>query len=158
MSLDTDDFRALLGRFATGVTVVTTVDANGRDNGMTVNAFSSVSLDPPLVLVCIARDASAFGAFEAATSIVINVLADGQEALSRRFAGPTSDRFAGLGYHRAENGAAILHDVLAWMEARVVSRHGAGDHVLLIAEVELGAVDDHRPLLYYRGGYARLER
>ncbi|MBI3789541.1 MAG: flavin reductase family protein [Gemmatimonadetes bacterium] len=158
MSLDPDDFRALLGRFASGVTVVTTVDAAGHDHGMTVSAFSSVSLDPPLVMVCIARDASAFAAFERANAIVVNILAAEQEALSRRFAGEVSDRFAGLGYHRADNGAAVLHDVLAWLSARVVDRHAAGDHVILVAEVEDGKVDEHRPLLYYRGGYARLER
>lgn len=158
MSLDPDDFRALLGRFASGITVVTTVDAKGHDYGMTVSAFASVSLDPPLVMACIARDASVYSAFEAATQFVINVLADDQEALSRRFAGPTWDRFAGLGYHRAENGAAILHDVLAWMEARIVARHDAGDHLILIAQVERGQLEEHRPLLYYRGGYAQLER
>jgi flavin reductase (DIM6/NTAB) family NADH-FMN oxidoreductase RutF len=158
MSIDTDDFRALLGRFASGVTVVTTVDEHVHDYGMTVSAFSSVSLSPPLVLVCIAKDASVYEAFERAPTFVINVLAEGQESLSRRFAGPIWDRFAGIGYVRAENGAAILADVLAWMEARVVSRHDAGDHLILVAEIERGAVDEHRPLLYYRGGYARLER
>ncbi len=158
MSIDTDDFRALLGRFASGVTVVTTVDAEGHDYGMTVSAFSSVSLDPPLVLTCIAKDASVYAAFERAPSFVINILADGQEALSRRFAGPIWDRFAGIGYTRSENGAAILSDVLAWIEGRVVARHDAGDHLILVAQVERGAVEEHRPLLYYRGGYAQLER
>ncbi len=158
MSIDTDDFRSLLGRFASGVTVVTTVDAEGHDYGMTVSAFSSVSLDPPLVLTCIAKDASVYAAFEAAPNFVINVLAEGQEALSRRFAGPIWDRFAGIGYSRAENGAAILSDVLAWLEARVIARHDAGDHLILVAQVERGELNEHRPLLYYRGGYARLER
>jgi flavin reductase (DIM6/NTAB) family NADH-FMN oxidoreductase RutF len=158
MSLDPDDFRALLGRFASGVTVVTTVDAQGHDYGMTVSAFSSVSLDPPLVLTCIAKDASVYDAFSQAPVFVINFLAEGQEALSRRFSGPIWDRFAGLGYHRGENGAAILHDVLAWMEVTVIARHDAGDHVIIVGRVDRGAVDEHRPLLYYRGGYARLER
>ena len=158
MSIDPDAFRSLLGRFASGITVVTTVDETGRDVGMTVSAFSSVSLDPPLVVICVARDASVFSELTAAHYVVVNILAAEQESLSRRFAGPVSDRFDGLGYSRAKTGAPILDDVLAWCECRVVHRHEAGDHLLLVAEAERGAVRDHKPLLYYRGGYAQLER
>lgn len=158
MSLDPDDFRALLGRFASGVTVVTTVDAQARDVGMTVSAFCSVSLDPPLVLVCIAKDATAYRAFETTPTLAINVLAESQEALSRRFAGAVADRFDGIGYGRAKNGAAILHDVLAWMEGAIDARHEAGDHLILLVRVTHGAVADHRPLLYYRGGYGQIDR
>ena len=158
MSIDPDAFRSLLGRFASGITVVTTVDETGRDVGMTVSAFSSVSLDPPLVVICVARDASVFSELTAAHYVVVNILAAEQESLSRRFAGPVSDRFDGLGYSRAKTGAPILDDVLAWCECRVVHRHEAGDHLLLVAEAERGAVRNHKPLLYYRGGYAQLER
>ena len=158
MSLDPDAFRSLLGRFASGLSVVTTVDQTGRDVGMTVSAFASVSLEPPLVLICVARDASVFNELTAAHYVVVNILAAEQESLSRRFAGPVSHRFDGLGYSRAKTGAPILDDVLAWCECRVVQRHEAGDHLLLVAEVERGAVQDHKPLLYYRGGYAQLER
>lgn len=158
MSIDQDAFRSLLGRFASGITVVTTVDESGRDVGMTVSAFTSVSLDPPLVLICVARDASVFNELTAAHYVVVNILAADQESLSRRFAGPVSDRFEGLGYTRAETGAPILDDVLAWCECRVVQRHEAGDHLLLVATVERGAVHDQKPLLYYRGGYAQLDR
>lgn len=158
MSIDPDAFRSLLGRFASGITVVTTVDETGRDVGMTVSAFSSVSLDPPLVVICVARDASVFSELTAAHYVVVNILAAEQESLSRRFAGPVSDRFDGLGYSRAKTGAPILDDVLAWCECRVVHRHEAGDHLLLVAEAERGAVRDHKPLLHYRGGYAQLER
>ena len=158
MSIDPDAFRSLLGRFASGITVVTTVDETGRDVGMTVSAFSSVSLDPPLVVICVARDASVFNELTAAHYVVVNILAAEQESLSLRFAGPVSDRFDGLGYSRAKTGAPILDDVLAWCECRVVHRHEAGDHLLLVAEAERGAVRDHKPLLYYRGGYAQLER
>ena len=158
MNLDPDAFRSLLGRFASGITVVTTVDQHGRDVGMTVNAFTSVSLEPPLVLICVARDASVFNELTAAQYVVVNILAWEQESLSRRFAGPVWDRFDGLGYSRAQTGAPILDDVLAWCECRVVQRHEAGDHLLLVAEVERGALRDNSPLLYYRGGYARLEQ
>ena len=158
MTINQDVFRALLGRFASGITIVTTVGPDGHDVGMTVSAFASVSLEPPLALVCVAREASVFFEITAAPRIVVNILAEEQEALSRRFAGPGWGRFDGLGYQRASSGAPILDDVLAWCECRVTQRHEAGDHVILVAEVERGEVRDHRPLLYYRGGYAQLER
>ncbi|MBI2797036.1 MAG: flavin reductase family protein [Gemmatimonadetes bacterium] len=158
MTIDADAFRSLLGRFASGITIVTTVDHGGRDVGMTVSAFASVSLSPPLVLTCVAREASVFFEITAAPRIVVNILAEGQESLSRRFAGPAWDRFEGLGVRRAPGGAPILDEVLAWCECRVVQRHDAGDHVILVAEVEGGEVRDEKPLLYYRGGYAQLRR
>ena len=158
MTIDPDAFRSLLGRFASGITIVTTVDDDGHDVGMTVSAFASVSLDPPLVLVCVAREASVFFTITAAPRIVVNVLASAQQELSRRFAGPVWDRFEGLGVQRAPGGAPILDGVLAWCECRVVQRHVAGDHVVLVAEVERGEAADREPLLYYRGGYAQLDR
>lgn len=158
MTIDDDMFRAVLGRFASGVTVVTTVDATGRDYGVTVTAFCSVSLDPPLILVNISTVASVFAAMRASTHIVVNILAADQEALSRRFAEPQSDRFEGIGYSRAPTGCVVLDDVLAWLECRVTERHEAGDHVIIVARVEHAHADQHRPLLHYRGGYAQLER
>jgi flavin reductase (DIM6/NTAB) family NADH-FMN oxidoreductase RutF len=158
MPIDRDLFRAVLGRFASGVTVITTRDAGGRDHGMTVSAFSSLSLDPPLVLACIASDATMAPVVAAASSFAVNILADGQEALSRRFAGSVDDRFEGIGFDRASSGNAILHDVLAWLDCRIVARHPGGDHVILVGHVEEAQAADRRPLLYYRGGYAQLER
>lgn len=158
MSIDADLFRAVLGRFATGVTIVTVRDGEGRDHGMTVSAFSSLSLDPPLVLVCIGNDATMASPMSSAASFGVNVLSAGQEALSRRFAGPIDDRFADVALARGSLGNVILDDVLASLECRVVARHPAGDHVVVIGEVDSGAVRDGRPLLYYRGGYAQLER
>jgi flavin reductase (DIM6/NTAB) family NADH-FMN oxidoreductase RutF len=157
--IDPDAFRSVLGRFASGVTVVTTRDADGRDVGMTVSAFCSVSLDPPLVQVCIDRTSSAFPALAAAERFGVSILAAEQEALSRRFAAEDSaHRFDGIGYLRGESGVVLLLDALGHLECKVVDHHEAGDHTIFIGEVERAAAGDAKPLLYYRGGYAQLER
>jgi flavin reductase (DIM6/NTAB) family NADH-FMN oxidoreductase RutF len=158
MSLDPDTFRAVLGRFASGVTVVTTRDPDGVDHGMTVSAFCSASLVPPLVLVCVDRAASTLPALERGTHFAVNILAQGQEALSRRFAWQDVNRFDGVGYTRGITGAVLLDDALAWLECRIVARHPTGDHVVVVGEVEAADARAERPLLYYRGGYAQLER
>lgn len=159
MPLDSDLFRSVLGRFASGVTIVTTRDAAGRDHGMTVSAFTSLSLDPPLVLVCIDRDASVYPALRDAEWIAINILNASQEALSRRFSHLGAEaRFDGIGFSRSPHGAPILDDVLAHLECRLTARHDEGDHTILVAQVEEASARDERPLLYYRGGYAQLER
>ncbi len=158
MPIDGDSFRSVLGRFASGITVITTHDESGRDHGMTASAFSSLSLDPPLVLVCIANDATMAPVMASAESFAVNVLSDAQEALSRRFAGKIDDRFAGVGFTRGKLGDVVLNDVLAWMECRVTARYPSGDHVIIVGEVHAADAHDARPLLYYRGGYAQLER
>lgn len=159
-AIDPDAFRATLGRFATGVTVLTARDAEGRDQGMTVSAFCSLSLDPPLVLACVDRGASMHPLFAEGAPFVVNVLAAGQEALSRRFATvDPGDRFAGVGYERAAAGPARLDGVLAWLECRVHALYPGGDHTIVVGAVEeVGTRDAARPLLYYRSGYASLER
>ena len=159
MTVDPDSFRSVLGRFASGITVLCTLDDDGRDVGMTVSAFCSVSLRPPLIQVCVDRAASMFHALQHAERFGVNVLASDQEALSRRFAAvESSHRFDGIGYVRGESGVVLLDDALAHLECRVVGRHEAGDHMIFIAEVESAAARNGRPLLYYRGGYAQLER
>ena len=159
MTIDPDAFRSVLGRFASGITVVTAVARDGRDVGMTVSAFCSVSLHPPLVQACVDREASMFDALHHAERFGVNILAAEQEALSRRFADiDASHRFDGLGYGRGESGVVLLDDALAHLECRLVARHDAGDHALFIGEVERASARDARPLLYYRGGYAQLER
>lgn len=159
MPLDSDLFRSVLGRFASGVTVVTTRDPDGRDHGMTVSAFTSLSLEPPLILVCIDRAASVYSALHDAEWIAVNILSASQEALSRRFSHSGAEaRFDGIGYSRSPHGAPVLDDVLACLECRIVARHEGGDHTILVAQVEGANARDERPLLYYRGGYAQLER
>jgi flavin reductase (DIM6/NTAB) family NADH-FMN oxidoreductase RutF len=158
MTVDPDEFRSVLGRFASGVAVLTARSSNGRDHGMTVSAFCSVSLVPPLVLACIDRSADMHDVLREATHFGISILEEAQEALSRRFAELPSNRFDGVGYTRGETGAILLADALAHLECRRIDRHDAGDHTIYIGEVERAEAIPGRPLLYYRGGYAQLER
>lgn len=157
MSVSPDEFRAVLGRFPSGVTVVTTTGADGSDEGMTVSAFCSVSLEPPLVLICIEKSASVYEALTSAEGFVVNVLSARQEQVARRFSIVDVDRFQGVGFTRSSNGYAILDDVLAVIECRQVALHQAGDHTIIVGEVETTRAETGTPLLYYRGGYAQLE-
>jgi flavin reductase (DIM6/NTAB) family NADH-FMN oxidoreductase RutF len=156
--IDPDLFRSVLGRFASSVTVITTHDADGRDHGMTVSAFSSVSLSPPLVLVCIGHDASIFPAIRATEFIGISILAEDQEPISRRFAEKDVDRFDDLPMHRGKHGVALLEGAAAHLECRIVARYESGDHTIIVASVEHAAAHSGRPLVYHRGGYTQLER
>lgn len=158
MTIDKDLFRAVLGRFASGVTIITTLDAEGRDQGMTVSAFSSLSLDPPLVLVSVGHNASLWPTLQRADRFAINILSAEQEALSRRFSSKDDDRFEGVGFTRGGTGVALLDDTLAAVECTVTARLPQGDHSILVGRVEYGIARDLQPLLYYRGGYASLTR
>ena len=153
--MDEFRFRDLCGRFATGITIVTTFDAEDRPAGMTVNSFCSVSLDPPLVSIAIDRAASAYDALVRAERWTVNVLASHQEALSRRFAALHAERFDGVGWRRGPDGELLLEGVLAHLHCTRHSAIEAGDHTVLLGTVTGGQAADHgRPLLYYRGGYA----
>jgi len=159
--IDADTFRSVLGRFATGITIVTARDATGRDHGMTVSAFSSLSLSPPLVLMCIDKTATMFDLLSTHPDIGISILSSSQEAYSRRFADKSterSERFDGIAYTRGMADVVLLEGALAHMECRVIEHHDAGDHIVLFAEVDRAQPLDGRPLLYFRGGYAQLER
>ena len=149
-------FRQLLGRFATGVTVLTTRTPGGGPIGMTASSVASVSLDPPLVLVSVDRRHEMHTALEAASSFVLNILAADQEAISRRFAGDEPNRFSGVGFRTNKQGIAVLDGVLAHIECEKQSATPAGDHTVFLGLVIGGSVTDRRPLLYYRGGYAGL--
>jgi flavin reductase (DIM6/NTAB) family NADH-FMN oxidoreductase RutF len=149
-------FRQLLGRFATGVTVLTTRTPGGEPIGMTASSVASVSLDPPLVLVSVDRRHDMYAALDAATHFVLNVLAADQEMLSRRFAADEPNRFGGVGFRPNKQGIAVLDGVLAHIECEKQSAIPAGDHTVFIGQVVGGSVTDRRPLLYYRGGYAGL--
>ncbi len=138
--------------------MVTTVGANGKDYGITVSAFSSVSLVPPLVLICIERTASAHEPLAKAESFVVNILSADQEQLARRFAIIDIDRFEGVGYSRAQSGIVVLDDVVAVIECRRTTLYDGGDHTIIVGSVESARAENDKPLLYYRGGYAQLER
>ena len=158
MSVSPDEFRSVLGRFPSGVTVVTTKAEDGTDEGMTVSAFCSLSLEPPLVLICIERTASVHEALTRAPGFVVNILSAKQEQIARRFSIVDIDRFEGVGFSRSRNDIAVLDDVLAIIECRRFAMHDAGDHTIIVGEVEAGRAESGAPLLYYRGGYTQLER
>jgi flavin reductase (DIM6/NTAB) family NADH-FMN oxidoreductase RutF len=158
MPIDPDTFRAALGRFASGVTIVTTRDDEDRDHGMTVSALCSVSLEPPLVLACIGHDASMHPVMLRSHRFGVSILAVGQEQLARRFADQRSDRFDGVGYSRGQLGVALLDDALAYLECTIVDRREAGDHTIVVGQVESATCHQGRPLIYYRGGYTQLEQ
>src|ERR1044071_7870479 len=151
-----DLFRTVLGRFASSVTVLGARDRRGLDHGMTVSAFSSVSLEPPLVLVCVDKTASIYPTLLETDHVGISVLGDHQEESSRRFAEKDADRFDDLEIQRGANGVALLRGAHAHIEGRIVARHEAGDHTIFIAAVERAAALEGRPLLYYRGGYSKI--
>jgi flavin reductase (DIM6/NTAB) family NADH-FMN oxidoreductase RutF len=155
--IDPHLFRSVLGRFATGVTVLTT-RMGAEDHGMTASAFCSVSLSPPLVLACIDEKADMIEFLRSAEHLGVNVLSEEQEALSRRFAEIEGDRFEGVGFKRGVTGVALLDNALAHLECRIVDRHPAGDHTIYVAEVLEAEAFGSRPLIYYRSGYAMLER
>lgn len=157
MTVDPATFRSALSRFASGVTVLTTHTDDGRDLGMTATAFASLSLDPPLVLVCVDREASMASPLEHATHVGVHVLAAEQEALSRRFADRESDRFAGLAVARGAGGVPLLEGAIARLQCRITERHPGGDHVIVVAEVLEADVAEGAPLLYFRGRYGRLD-
>ena len=156
--IDSETFRSVLGRFASGVTIVTARDDEGIDHGMTVSAFCSLSLEPPLVLLCVAHDASMHELLLRHPRFGISILSSNQEAYSRRFAADESNRFDGMAYTRGESGVVLLEDALAHLECAAREHHDAGDHTVFIAQVERAEARQGRPLLYYRGGYAQLER
>lgn len=163
-AVDPLEYRRTVGRFATGVTVVTTA-YGGAQHAMTVNSFTSVSLDPVLVLICVERAARFHPAVLASGTWGVSILAAGQEDLSRWFAtrGRASDdeRFAGVRhYHAPITGSVLFDDALAVLECRTVATTEAGDHTILLGEVvSFGSpAGDGSPLLYYQGRYRYLRR
>ncbi len=157
MSVDKQEFRGVMGHFATGVTVITTHDGNGQHFGLTANAVSSVSLEPPLVLCCVDRTAESHAAFRASQVFTVNILTNEQEVLSRKFAKSGADKFEGVGYRMGQTGAPILNDVLAHLECELRHEFEAGDHTIFVGEpVDLAMDQEIEPLLYFRGGYRNL--
>ncbi len=153
--MDSRQLRSALGRFTTGVTVVTCCDAQGRFVGLTANSFNSLSLDPPLVLWSLRSASPSMAAFEAAPRFAINVLAEAQVELSRRFASRTEDRFAEGVWALGEHGAPVLAGCAAVFECETVSHQVAGDHRLFIGHV-LACQEAALPPLVFQAGHYRL--
>lgn len=156
MPVNKEEFRSALGRFASGVTVVTTKTKDDKPIGITVSAFASVSLEPPLILVCIDKRTSIHGLLEEGHHFAVNVLAEDQEIISRRFASKDIDRFSGTGYADGVIGSPVLTDTLASIECHVVNAYPGGDHSIIVGQVERVNVSDGKPLAYFRGGYVQL--
>ncbi len=155
MVIQVEDFRRALGQFASGVTVVTTRTTEGRPLGLTVSAFCSVSLTPPLVLVSIDRRSEAHTGLAESGIYSVSVLAEDQADVSRRFATAGSKKFEGCDL-RGHNGALLIPGALAHVECRVQAVHPAGDHVLYLGLVERLEAWPGRPLLYHASGYHQL--
>jgi flavin reductase (DIM6/NTAB) family NADH-FMN oxidoreductase RutF len=155
--IDASQFRQLLGRFASGVTVLTVATPEGRPMGMTATSLSSVSLRPSLLSVCVDHEADLHDVLVAAPEFVVNILASPQEALARRFSDQHEDRFDGVGYHLSPEGLILLDGTLAHIICEAYAQYPGGDHTIVLGRVVGGNTSDGRPLLYYRGGYAALE-
>lgn len=154
-SFDSARFRTVLGHFPTGVTVVTAAP-DGIPVGLAVGSFSSASLEPPLVAFFPGRTSSSWPRIEAAGSFCVNILAEDQEDVSRRFASKEEDKFVGLGWSAAASGSPLLTGALAWIDCDIESVLEAGDHYCVLGRVrDLGVAQEGAPLLFYRGGYGR---
>jgi flavin reductase (DIM6/NTAB) family NADH-FMN oxidoreductase RutF len=157
MSVDASEFRRILGHWASGVAVVTTRSEAGEPRGLTANAVASVSLEPPLVLVCIDRGADSHGSIRAAGRFAINVLPQTGERIARRFAGDeTGSKFEGIAWHEEVTGAPVLDEALAWVDCTVRDAFDGGDHTIFVGHVAAGDAREGEPLVYYRGGFNRL--
>lgn len=151
-------FRDVLGTWATGVTVITATD-DSEPVGLAANSFTSVSLDPPLVLFCAGKSSSTWPRIENSGAYAVNVLAEDGAEVSKVFAAKDADRFAQLDYREGATGSPILEDALAYLDCEIESKHDAGDHILVVGRVvDLGIQrDEDRPLIFFRGGYGNLK-
>lgn len=157
-SFDGARFRQVLGHFCTGITVVTAMH-EGEPVGFTAQSFTSLSLDPPLVLVCPAKSSSSWPRISASGGFCANILADDQEAVCRAFATRGADKFRGIGWTPAPGtGSPLLTGSLAWVDCRLEVEHDGGDHLIAVGRVvDVGVAADGRPLLFYRGGFGAFE-
>jgi len=156
VSIESAEFRRVLGHFASGVTVITT-QHQGQLHGTTVSSFCSLSLDPPQILVCLDRQATIHDLISASEIFGVNVLAEHGETTSRHFARRLSDKFSGISYRLGQLGVPLLEDALATLECRVVACHPGGDHSIFIGEVVSISAHQHAyPLLFFRSKYNRL--
>ena len=158
MPVSEGEFREALSSFASGVSVVTTTDAGGGLHGLTVSAFCSVSLSPPLVLICIEKATASHFAFAESQAFVVNILDASQMYISERFAAPSDDKFSNINTRPGIAGIPVLTDALASLECRLYQTHDGGDHSIFVGEVEKTTVKNADPLIYFHHEYRELER
>jgi flavin reductase (DIM6/NTAB) family NADH-FMN oxidoreductase RutF len=160
MPIDSDLFRQVMSQFATGITIVTT-RAGEEIHGLTANSFCSVSLEPPLVLVCVDKNAYSHDLIAAGRNFAVNILKASQETLARRFAAnnlTANERFAEIQFHTEVTGAPILPESLGWLDCRLFAAYPGGDHTIYVGEVlALGRNEENAPLLYFHSGYQKFE-
>jgi len=145
-----------MGHFATGVTVVTTKDKTGSPFGLTANAFASLSLSPPLVLVCIDKSVQCYPYFDESKLFAVNVLSEKQEGLSRRFATKGIRKFDGVNWHTGKSGLALLGGAIGHIECKIVRSYDGGDHTIYVGEILSASASGDRPLIFFKGKYHRL--
>jgi flavin reductase (DIM6/NTAB) family NADH-FMN oxidoreductase RutF len=153
MAVTSEEFRAALSRFPSGVTVVTTHDNEGRFYGITVSAFSSLSLEPPRVLICVEKTTGSHSALETSRAFVVNILSSGQRELSERFASQIDDKFESVEFSEGIDGIPVLSGCIATLECRLTAAYDGGDHSIFVGEVEKAVVNDGDPILYFRSDY-----
>jgi flavin reductase (DIM6/NTAB) family NADH-FMN oxidoreductase RutF len=151
-----EEFRRACGRFATGVTIATVLDPQESPHGLTVSSFTSLSLNPPLILICLGHDVTIIDIFRASRYFGINVLAENQRELSERFARKNGDRFNGLDWLRGETGVPLLLGMVASIECVAVQRFTSGDHDIFVGEMVNASVADGEPLIHFASQYRRL--
>ncbi|TLF53060.1 flavin reductase family protein [Halomonas urmiana] len=155
-AIDGRALRDTLGRFATGVTIVTARTEEGAPVGITANSFSSLSLDPPLILWSLALTSPSLPAFAEGRAFAVNILGHHQDALAMQFARPSDDKFEGVAHGDNAAGVPLLDGALARLECRVEFTRIAGDHLLIVGRVQAFATEEGEPLLFYQGGFQRL--
>jgi 3-hydroxy-9,10-secoandrosta-1,3,5(10)-triene-9,17-dione monooxygenase reductase component len=149
-------FRSVLGHFATGVTIITATDG-GEPVGMAANSFTSLSLDPPLILFCVSHSSSTWPRIEAAGTFAVNILGEDHAQLSQLFAQRGADRFGSTAWRPGVSGAPVLEDAIAYLDCRFEAEYPGGDHKIVVGRVlDLDVREGARPLLFYRGGYERM--
>jgi len=153
---DAVEFRKVLGQFATGVTIITAMD-DDEPTGVAANSFTSVSLDPPLVLFCVALTSTTWPRIERARRFAVNILGEHQEELCRLFAAKEVDRFAQVDWHVGVGGSPVLHDCIAYLDCEFWAEYDGGDHIIVVGRVlDLGVDHDAGPLVFYQGQYGRV--
>jgi len=155
--MDPKALRQAFGTFVTGVTVITARDRDGTPRGMTANSFTSVSLDPPLLLVCVGKSAGSYPVFSTTESFAVNILHEGQTHISGTFASKSADKFQGISHDSVHTGAPVLTDSLTWFDCSLHQRVDAGDHVILIGQVQAFGTSTAAPLGFCRGAYASVK-
>lgn len=158
VAMDLQQLRRVMGHFATGVTVITTMDKSGAPFGLTANAFTSLSLNPPLVLICIDKEVQCYSCFEESGVFAVNVLSEDQEKLSRRFATKGIEKFTDVKWHKGHHGIALLDGAIGYIECKVVHSYEGGDHTIYVGGILNATASGGRPLIFFKGKYHCLLR